>query len=138
RKPTSRAALPRFSATARRSASSALNRPEMSTTGISVKFLVLLLITNLSTTGETVEMLALAAAHPLVQLPQVGNRHIGEGQVVQVAIRTELGGHGGYLHAATLLARPDRFPVLLVEGQGVGVFRRTRVRDLRALVVADP
>src|SRR5690606_11459696 len=110
----------------------------MSTTGISVKFLLLLLITELSTTGETMEVLAFATAHPLVQLPQVGNRYVSEGQMVQVAVGAELGGHGGDLHAAARLAGPDAFPVLLVEGQGFGVFRRTRVRDLRALVVADP
>ena len=63
------------------------------------------------------KMLALGVGHPHVQRPQVGHRHIGEGQVMQITVGTELRGQGADCIAALKLRSPDRLPVALVKHQ---------------------
>jgi len=56
-----------------------------------------------SFTDETVEVFALGPGHPLVQGPKVSHRHIGEGQVMQITVGTELRRQGAERIAALKL-----------------------------------
>ena len=83
-------------------------------------------------------MLALGVCHPHVQRPQIGYRYIGEGQVMQIAVGTELGCQRADLIAAEFLGAPDGLPMLLMEGQRWAVLGGGGVGHWRPLVITDP
>lgn len=77
-------------------------------------------------------------AHRQADFPQIGDRLPGERHRMHVSRRTEFG-RKGYDRAAGLqMASAYFIPPLFMPPQRVFVFRGAKIRNLRALLVADP
>ncbi len=78
-----------------------------------------------------------AVGHPGVELAEVGGGVACEGGGLEVAIGTELGGHGDGLEAALELGLPEGAPPCEVGAEGGLILGSAGVWDLGPLIVAD-
>ena len=80
----------------------------------------------------------LSATDPAVKLPQVCYRLLSERFEMQVTVRSKLWGHGRADKAPALHLCQNIVPPPFMSSQSVRIFRRPWIRDLGALIIADP
>ena len=80
---------------------------------------------------------ALSTRHPAIELAQIRNGPLAERRLLQIAVRTELRCYREQLLAARAGCQRDASPPAFVREQLRLVLGRARVRNLRALRVAD-
>ena len=80
----------------------------------------------------------LSATDPAVKLPQVCYRLLSERFEMQVTVRSKLWGHGRAGKASAPHLCQNIVPPPFMSSQSVRIFRRPWIRDLGALIIADP